>query len=118
MKYEGFPAISSYLLWMARERGIPGVSLWPEIPYYLAACEDFLATKAVLSFLNDRFSLDLEFTELDEEINDQDMKISNLREEDSQINDWIKSLESGLSIGEAEQVELIKRVSEILERRD
>ena len=27
-------------------------------------------------------------------------------------------LESGLSIGEAEQVELIKRVSGILERRD
>jgi len=118
MKYEGFPAISSYLLWMAKERAVPGASLWPEIPFYLAACEDFSATKAVLSFLNDRFNLDLEFTELDEEINNQDIKISNLREEDSQINDWIKSLESGLSIGEAEQVELIKRVSEILERGD
>ena len=33
MNWQGPPAISSYLLWIAKNRGIPGVSLWPQIPF-------------------------------------------------------------------------------------
>jgi len=115
MNWEGPPATSSYLLWVARRRGIPGASLWPEIPFYLAAGEDFQAIKLILSFLDKRFNLGLDLKELDEKIRDRNEKISQLREEDSEINKYIGMLESGLSLSEEEQMELIKGITELLE---
>ena len=118
MTWEGKPAISSYLLWIAKRKGIPGVSLWTQIPFYLAAGEDFQAIKRTLSFLDKRFSLELDFKELDEQITEQNTKIDRLRQEDSEINRCIGALENGLSLNEEEQLELIKTVSECLEERD
>jgi len=115
MTWEGKPAISSYLLWVAKRKGIPGVSLWTQIPFYLAAAEDFGAIKRTLWFLSKRFSLELDFKELDEQIAEQNTKIDQLRQEDSEINRYIGALENGLSLNEEEQLELIKAVSEFLE---
>ena len=116
MTWEGPPAMSSYLLWLAKRRGIPGLSLWPEIPFYLAAGEDPAATKLTLSFLDRRFNLGLDLGELDSEISDQNEKIAQLREEDAEINGCINRLESGLSLHEEEQVKLARGVYEILEK--
>jgi proteasome assembly chaperone (PAC2) family protein len=118
MNWEGPPAISSYLLWIAKNRGIPGVSLWPEIPFYLAAGEDFQAIKMTLSFLDSKFNLDMDFAELDEEIKNQNTKIERLREEDSEIDKYIEMLESELSLSEDEQVELTMKVTELLEEKN
>lgn len=117
MNWEGPPAINSYLLWIAERRDIPGVSLWPQIPFYLAAGEDFQAVKVVLSFLDKRFNLDLDFAELDEGIKNQNTKIELLREEDSQIDKYIGMLEGELSLSEAEQLELTMKVTELLEKK-
>ncbi|HUS74271.1 MAG TPA: PAC2 family protein [Sedimentisphaerales bacterium] len=117
MNWQGPPAISSYLLWVAKNRGIPGVSLWPEIPFYLAAGEDFQAIKLTLSFLDKKFNLGLDLAELDENIRDQNIKIDQLREEDSEINKYIGMLESELPLSEAEQVELTMKVTELLEKK-
>jgi proteasome assembly chaperone (PAC2) family protein len=118
MNWQGTPAISSYLLWVAKSRGIPGVSLWTEIPFYLGACEDFQAIKLTLSFLNNRFDLSMDFGELDDQINNQDLKIAQLRKENPEINKCIGTLESGLSLSEHEQMELIKAVTELLSQSD
>ena len=117
MNWEGPPAISSYLLWIAKNRGIPGVSLWPEIPFYLAASEDFQAIKITLSFLDKKFNLGLDLAELDEEIRDQNIKIDELREEDPEINKYIGMLESELTLSEEEQVELTMKVTKLLEKK-
>ena len=117
MNWEGPPAINSYLLWIAKNRGIPGVSLWPQIPFYLAAGEDFQAVKVTLSFLDKRFNLDLDFAELDEEIKNQNTKIEKLREEDSEIDKYIGMLENELPLSEAEQLELTMKVTELLEKK-
>ena len=117
MTWEGPPATSSYLLWLAKERAIPGVSLWPEIPFYLAALEDFDAIKLTLRFLDDRFSLGLDLKELDEAITVQDSRIARLREENPDINRYIGMLEGGLSLSEEEQVELTKAVNEAIATR-
>ena len=117
LSWQGPPAISSYLLWIAKNRGIPGVSLWPEIPFYLAADEDFQAIKLTLSFLDKKFNLGLDFGELDEKIRAQNIKIDKLREEDSEINRYIGMLESELSLSEEEQVELTMKVTELLEKK-
>jgi len=115
MSWEGPPAISSYLLWIAKKRSIPGVSLWPEIPFYLAAGEDFQAIKLTLSFFDRRFNLGLDLRELDEQIRGQNLKIDKLREEDSEINKYIGMLESELTLSGEEQIELTKKVTELLE---
>lgn len=114
MSWEGKPAINSFLLWVAKRKGIPGVSLWTQIPFYLAASEDFQAIKLILSFLNQRFSLELDFKELDEQINEQNKKIEQLRQKDPETDRHIADLESGLSLNEEEQLDLIKAVSEFL----
>jgi len=117
MNWEGPPAISSYLLWIAKNRGIPGASLWPQIPFYLAASEDFQAIKMTLSFLDKKFNLGLDFAELNEEIKNQNTKIEVLREEDSEIDKYIGMLEAELALSEDEQVELTMKVTEILEQK-
>jgi len=114
MNWQGPPAISSYLVWVAKRRNIPGASIWPEIPFYLAAGTDFVAIKLTLSFLNKRFGLALDLKELDEQIKQQNLKIDRLREEDSEINRYIGTLEGGLSLSGEEQMELIKGITELL----
>jgi proteasome assembly chaperone (PAC2) family protein len=118
LNWEGPPAINSYLLWVAKNKGIPGVSLWPQIPFYLAAGEDYQAVKLVLSFLDKKFNLSLDFGELDKEIRIQNIKIDHLREEDSEINKYMGMLESELSLNETEQMKLTMKVNEALEHKD
>lgn len=126
MNWQGPPAISSFLLWVAQRKAVPGVSLWTEIPFYLAAGEDFQAIKATLSFLDRKFDLArltsgglaLDLAELDEQIRRQNAKIDRLRQDDSQVDRYIRMLESKLSLSADEQVELSKKVTEVLEDMD
>jgi proteasome assembly chaperone (PAC2) family protein len=114
MTWEGPPAISSYLLWVAKRRNISGVSLWPEAPFYLAAGEDPWAIKVVLSFLDRRFELELDLRELDEKIARQGEKIAKLRSENSETNKSIGLLERGLQLSQEEQVKLAREIYEAL----
>lgn len=118
MNWEGLPAISSYLLWVAERRGIPGISLWPEIPFYLAPREDPQAIKQILSFLGRRFDLDLDLGEFDSEIRSQNEKIAQLRGENAEIHEYIQDLENGLRLEEEKQLKLAKEVYEALGKRD
>jgi proteasome assembly chaperone (PAC2) family protein len=114
MSWEGPPAISSYLLWTAQRRNILGVSLWTEVPFYLAADVDYRSIRKVLSFLNKRFNLGLALGELDAKIRKQNAKIEQLRQDDPEVSRYIGMLESKLSLNGEEQVELTKRVTETL----
>ena len=116
MTWEGPPAISSFLLWLAQKRDIPGVSLWPEVAFYLAATEDPKAVKVALSFFNRRFDLGLNFAGLDSEIKVQNEKLALLRREDPQIDRYIRTLEVGMSLNEEEQLKLARGVTEFLEK--
>ena len=117
MTWEGPPAISSYLLWLAKRRGIPGVSLWPEIPFYLAAREDPEAIKLTLSFLNKKFNLSMNLGEFDLEISNLNEKMAKLRKEDAELNEYINRLENGLRLDEEEQLKLAEKVYELLGKR-
>ena len=114
MTWEGPPAINSFLLWLAQRRGIPGVSLWPEVAFYLAAAEDPKAVKSVLSFFNGRFDLGLDFGRLDSQIKAQGEKLALLRRENPEIDKYIRTLEVGLSLNEEEQFKLAQGVTEFL----
>jgi proteasome assembly chaperone (PAC2) family protein len=116
MNWEGPPAISSYLLWIAKRRRIPGVSLWPEIPFYLSSREDPQAIKLTVSFINKRFNLGLNLERYDLEIRDQNEKIAQLRKENAEIDKWINTLESGQRLDEEEQLKLAKEIYGVLEK--
>jgi predicted ATP-grasp superfamily ATP-dependent carboligase len=104
------PTLNSFLLWIAKGRNIPGISLWVPIPFYLAALEDAQAQKKVLSFLNERLDLKIDFSDLDQEIREQNEQLARARSRFSQIDDYIKRLESNLVLSEEENAELIKEI--------
>ncbi|HXZ94730.1 MAG TPA: PAC2 family protein [Dehalococcoidia bacterium] len=108
------PTLNSYLLWIAKERNIPGVTLWVPIPFYLAAMEDAQAQKKVLSFLNERLDLKIDFSDLDQEIREQNERLARLRSRLPQIDDYINRLESNLMLSEEENGELIKKIEDFL----
>jgi predicted ATP-grasp superfamily ATP-dependent carboligase len=118
LTWEGPPALSSYLLWIAKRRGLPGMSLWVEIPFYLAAREDPQAIKSTLSFLNKRFNLELDLSEFDVRIRNQHERIADLREENSEINDFIRRLENGLMLNDEEQLKLTREINDLLKEEE
>ena len=112
------PTLSSFLLWVAKRRNIAGASLWVPIPFYLAAMEDPQAWKKTLEFLDRRFDLRIDFTDLDEEIERQNEKIAQVRIRFPEIDSYIQRLESNLSLTEQESERLVKEIEESLGKRD
>jgi proteasome assembly chaperone (PAC2) family protein len=108
------PTLNSFLLWTAKGRNIPGVGLWVPIPFYLAAMEDAQAQKKVLSFLNERLDLKIDFNDLDEEIRKQNEQLARVKSRFPQIDDYINRLESNLMLSEEENEELIKKIEDFL----
>jgi len=112
------PTLNSFLLWIAKGRSIPGVSLWVPVPFYLAAVEDAQAQKRVLSLLNKRLDLKIDFSDLDQKIREQNEKLALARSRFPQINDCINRLESNLMLSEEENGELIKNIEDFLREGD
>jgi proteasome assembly chaperone (PAC2) family protein len=108
------PTLTSFLLWIAKGRNIPGVSLWVPIPFYLAAMEDPQAQKKVLSFLSERLHLEIDFSDVDQEIREQNEQLTRERSLFPEIDDYINRLESNLMLSEKENGELIKKIEEFL----
>jgi predicted ATP-grasp superfamily ATP-dependent carboligase len=117
ISYEGPPHLNSYLLWAAQKRGLRGVSLWPQIPFYLAASEDPQAVRLTLSFLNRRFNLNADLKEWNENIKEQYVKISRLRARNPEVQTFIERLETGLSLTEAEEMKLAEEVPKFLRKK-
>jgi proteasome assembly chaperone (PAC2) family protein len=112
------PTLNSFLLWLARERNIPGVNVWVPVPFYLAAMEDAQAQKKVLSFLNERLGLKIDFSDLDQEIRKQNEQLARARSRFPQIDDYVNRLESNLMLSEEENEELIKKIEDFLREED
>jgi len=111
------PTLNSLLLWLAKNRNIPGVGLWVPIPFYLTAVEDAEAQKRVLSFLNQKLNLKIDFADLDEEIQEQNRKLAQARSQFPEIDGYIGKLESNLMLSEEENGELMRRIEDSLRER-
>lgn len=115
MTWEGPPAISSYMLWVAKRRGVSGISLWPEIPFYLAGRKDPEAARSIIFFLKRRFNLDIQLSKFDMKIKEWNDRLSRFRNENSEVDQYIQRLEKGLVLDEKEQLRLIKDIEEFLD---
>lgn len=109
------PTLNSFLLWAAKRRNIPGVSLWVPIPFYLVTVDDARAQRRVLEFFNQRFDLRIDLSDLDEEARLQNEKISRLRGSSPEIDRYITRLESNLRLSEEENEKLVMGIEECLQ---
>ncbi len=108
------PTLNSFLIWAAKRRNIPGASLWVPIPFYLVAVDDPKAQRRVLEFLNQRFDLGIDFSDLDEEIKSQNKKIAQARDSFPDIDELVRRLESNLSLSGEESQRLVKEIEKFL----
>jgi len=107
------PTISAFLLWVAKERNIPGANIMVPVPFYLATLEDLKAQKRVLDFLNYRFSLGCDFSDLDEQIAKQNSMIAGIRDSVPEVDVAINKLESNLRLSEDEIQRLIREMDKL-----
>jgi len=117
LAWQGAPSTSTYLLWLAKNRHLPGVGFWVEVPFYLADSEDFQATKTAVALLARIFGWDYDFDDLDLRITEQDETLAQLREEDPEIDAKIRILEQGETLGRQEQQELVEAVQGALKEQ-
>ena len=108
------PRITSFLLWAAKQRGIPAVRFWVPTPFYLTAVHDPGAQKAVLEFFVRRFHWQIDSTDLDEEVRQQNEKLARIRQNFPDIDEAIKKLESNLRLSDEENQKLAGEVTRLL----
>ena len=111
------PTLSSFLLWVAKGRNIPGVSLWVPIPLYLVASEDPQAQKKVLQFLDERFALNLDFEPVDRKVQEQNEKLAQARLRLPRVDEYIGRLESNLKLSEEENETLTREIARFLREK-
>ena len=107
------PTLNSFLLWLAKKRDIPGVTLWVPIPFYLVTVGDPMAQKKLLEFFDARFDLKIDFSDLDIKIKNQNEKMTQIRTRLPEIDDYIRRLESNISLSEEENEKLVKEIEEL-----
>lgn len=108
------PTLSSYLLWVAKKRNVPGISLWVPTPFYLVSVEDPQAWKKAAEFFNSRFSLGIDLADLDEAISKQNQRIGELTTRTPEIEHYIWKLERNLALTEEENQKLVREMEEHL----
>jgi proteasome assembly chaperone (PAC2) family protein len=112
------PTLNSFLLWVARRRNIPGVNLWVPIPFYLVTSKDPKAQKRVLQFFDERFGLNIDFGDIDHEVEEQNEKLAQARLHLPEVDDYIRRLESNLRLSQEENERLTQDIEEFLRKEE
>ena len=110
----GKPTLNSYMLWCAKQRSIPGANLWVPVPFYLLSSGDPVAQKKIIEFLNRKFSLNMDLSDIDNTIYRTNERINLLREEKPEINEYISKIESNARLTTEENEKLLKEVEQFL----
>ena len=110
------PTLSSFLIWVCRNRNIDAASLWVPIPFYLVTTEDPASCKKIVEFFDQRFNLGLDLKDLDTAVVRQNKKIAQIRAGFPEINSSIRNLEDNLALSQEEGEKLAKELEEYLRR--
>jgi predicted ATP-grasp superfamily ATP-dependent carboligase len=110
------PTLSSFLLWVSQNKNITAASLWLPLPFYLLPIEDHAACRKVVEFFDKRFSLGIDFSDLDEAVKRQNENIAQVRLTFPQIDSYIRNLESNIALSQKESEKLAKELEEYLKR--
>lgn len=110
------PTLNSYLIWVAKRRGIPAANLWIPVPYYLVPLDDPRARKKLVDFVNTRFNLSIDTADLDDEIADQNRRISQLFQKSPEVEGYVGKLEAGEGLNAEEGEKLAREMAEFLKK--
>jgi len=113
----GRPTLSSFLLWVAKRRNIAGVSLWGEVPFYLAVQEDPKAWETMIEFFDKRFNLGIDFNEIEQEVEKQEDLINQMRMENPEVDEYIRKLETYRQLAHDESEKVVKEIENLLQKR-
>lgn len=113
----GRPTLNSFLLWAAKTRDLPGANIWVPVPFYLITVHDAEANKKVLKFLDSRLSLELDFTDLEASIKQENEKLGRLRQSSAEMDGYFSKLEGNLRLSEEEHEILVKAVEDCLKNK-
>ena len=108
------PTLSSYLIWLAGQRKIKGASVWVPIPFYLTSVDDTQSWRMLLEFFDKRFGLGLDFSDLDQKIEEQYEKLNRARTTSPELDGYIKRLETSQPLTQDENDKLVMDIEEIL----
>lgn len=112
----GRPTLSSFLMWVAQRRNIGGATLWGETPFYLATGEDPRGWKTMVEFLNERFQLAIDLEEIDQQIEEQEAKINQLRMEKPEVDEYLGEIERGEGLTQDESEKLVKEIYNLFKK--
>ncbi|MBT3362362.1 MAG: PAC2 family protein [Chloroflexi bacterium] len=108
------PTINAYLVWAAQQRNIEAACLWLPVPFYLAPDKDPQALRRILDFLTLRHNFNLDFSDIDNDINTQIDKIAELRSLDTDADDAIRALENNETVSGEDSQNLISIIQALL----
>lgn len=111
------PTFTSYLLWVAKRRNLPGAGLWVPVPFYLVAADDPQAWRKMIAFLDRRLQLGIDLANLDREVAQQNERLAQLRSGSPDIDACISKLETNQTLSEEENETLVREVQHLLARR-
>jgi len=121
MDYEtphgGGTSISNFLLWLAKVRGLAGCSLWVEIPFYLAATVDPMASKRMMEALDKGLHLNVDLRAMDIPIAETNQRLYELRTQNKEVARCLELLERGIMLSDEESRTLAAEVIRFLHRR-
>ncbi|MGI2335178.1 MAG: PAC2 family protein [Dehalogenimonas sp.] len=106
------PPISSYLIWLARQRGLEAVSLWVPVPFFLATHTDEGGVRRTLAFLREKLALPLDLEGAVKAEQQLREKLGQLRTGSADVDRALTMLESNLSLTEYEAGQLAAAVRE------
>ncbi len=92
-RYEGPTGIVGVLQALCQREGIDQVALWTAVPHYVAQPPSPKATLALIRRLEDLLDMSIPHTDLDEDSRAWQRGVDELAEEDSEIADYVESLE-------------------------
>jgi hypothetical protein len=91
--YKGPTGIVGVLQHMCTQAGIPTVSLWAQVPHYVAQPPSPKATLALLHGVEDILDVPLPLADLPEEARAWERGVDELAQQDSEVADYVRTLE-------------------------
>jgi predicted ATP-grasp superfamily ATP-dependent carboligase len=91
--YKGPTGIVGVLQHACTEAGIPAISLWAQVPHYVAQAPSPKATLALLRAVEDVLDVSLPLGELPQEARAWERGVDELAEQDSEVAEYVRTLE-------------------------
>ena len=120
-RYEGPTGIVGILQEACTHAGVPAVTLWAAVPHYVAQPPNPKASLALLHSLEDLLGLGVPLGDLPEDARAWQIGVDQLAAEDSEVAEYVKSLEEArdtAELPEASGEAIAKEFERYLRRRD